>query len=118
MSSTRRLTGVVGRWSAGHPWTVIAAWLGCVVVLLVTDHLVGTFQLPSSQNSAGELADLALPDTAFPHLSLVRQMDLERVLAEALADRGVEVERGTELAGVRDGPVGVRAVLRSECARW
>ena len=33
---------------------MIAAWLGCVVVLLVTGHLVGTFQLPSSQNSAGE----------------------------------------------------------------
>ena len=42
--------------------------------------------------------DLALPDTAFPHLSLVRQMDVERVLAQALADRGVEVERDTELA--------------------
>jgi 2-polyprenyl-6-methoxyphenol hydroxylase-like FAD-dependent oxidoreductase len=59
------------------------------------------------------LSDLALPDTAFPHLSLIRQMDVERVLAEALADRGVEVERGTELAAVRDGPAGVRADLRS-----
>ena len=29
--------------------------------------------------------DLALPDTAFPHLTLVRQMDVERVLADALA---------------------------------
>ena len=59
------------------------------------------------------LADLALPDTAFPHLSLIRQMDVETVLAQALADRGIEVERGTELAGVHDGPEGVRAVLRS-----
>ena len=57
--------------------------------------------------------DLALPDTAFPHLSLVRQMDVERVLAQALADRGVEVERGTELVSVREEPGGVRAVLRS-----
>jgi 2-polyprenyl-6-methoxyphenol hydroxylase-like FAD-dependent oxidoreductase len=56
---------------------------------------------------------LALPDTAFPHLSLVRQMDVERVLAQALADRGVKVERGTELASVREEPGGVRAVLRS-----
>jgi 2-polyprenyl-6-methoxyphenol hydroxylase-like FAD-dependent oxidoreductase len=32
--------------------------------------------------------DLALPDTAFPHLTLVRQMDVERVLADALAGRG------------------------------
>jgi 2-polyprenyl-6-methoxyphenol hydroxylase-like FAD-dependent oxidoreductase len=59
------------------------------------------------------LGGLALPDTAFPHLSLVRQMDVERVLAQALADRGVQVERGTELAGVHDEPGGVRAVLRS-----
>jgi 2-polyprenyl-6-methoxyphenol hydroxylase-like FAD-dependent oxidoreductase len=58
-------------------------------------------------------ADLALPDTAFPHLTLVRQMDVETVLAAALADRGVEVERGTELLEVCEGPEGVRAVLRS-----
>jgi 2-polyprenyl-6-methoxyphenol hydroxylase-like FAD-dependent oxidoreductase len=60
-----------------------------------------------------EFADLALPDTAFPHLTLIRQMDVEAVLARALADRGVEVERGIELAEVRDGPDDVRAVLRS-----
>ncbi len=40
-------------------------------------------------------------------------MDVEHVLAAALAERGVEVERGTELVRVRDGPGGVRAVLRS-----
>jgi len=57
--------------------------------------------------------DLALPDTAFPHLSLIRQMDVEAVLAQALADRGVDVERGTELAAVRDGPDGARVVLQS-----
>ncbi len=59
------------------------------------------------------LADLALPDTAFPHLSLIRQMDVERVLAAALADRGIEVERGTELVSARDEPSCVRALLRS-----
>jgi 2-polyprenyl-6-methoxyphenol hydroxylase-like FAD-dependent oxidoreductase len=62
------------------------------------------------------LADLALPDTAFPHLSLVRQMDVETVLARALADRGVEVERGTELLEVHDGPDAARAVLRARRA--
>jgi FAD binding domain len=36
-----------------------------------------------------------------------------RALAEALTDRGVQVERGTELVSVRDGPGGVRAVLWS-----
>ena len=54
MASARHLTGAAGRWSATHPWTAILAWLGCVAALLVTGHLAGTFQLPSSQNSSGE----------------------------------------------------------------
>jgi len=48
------LTGAAGRWSATHPWTAILAWLGCVVALLVTGHLVGTSQLPQSATSSGE----------------------------------------------------------------
>ena len=44
---------------------------------------------------------------------LVVEFRLEQVLAEALADRGVEVERGTELVSVRDGPSRARAILRS-----
>lgn len=59
------------------------------------------------------LAELALPDTAFPHLSLVRQLDVEKVLAQALADRGVGVERDTELIEVVDGEISARAALRS-----
>ena len=59
------------------------------------------------------LGDLALPDTAFPHLTLIRQADAETVLARALADRGVEVQHGTELVMVRQGSGAVRAVLRS-----
>lgn len=59
------------------------------------------------------LGELALPDTAFPHLSLVRQTDVERVLTRALADRGVTVERGTELVTARDEGHSARAVLRS-----
>lgn len=59
------------------------------------------------------LADFALPETAFPHLSLVRQTDVEDVLTQALADRGVRVERGTELITVRDDGHNASAVLRS-----
>jgi 2-polyprenyl-6-methoxyphenol hydroxylase-like FAD-dependent oxidoreductase len=59
------------------------------------------------------LADLALPDTAFPHLSLVRQMDVERVLVRALAARGVLVERATELVEARDEGDHARVTLRS-----
>jgi len=60
------------------------------------------------------LADLALPDTPFPHLSLVRQMDVETALAQALAERGIEVERGVELVGVRDGVDHAVAALRTK----
>ncbi len=59
------------------------------------------------------LGGLSLPDTAFPHVALIRQADVERVLAKALAARGVEIEHGTELTAVGDGPDRARAVLRS-----
>ncbi|CAM5448382.1 putative aromatic compound monooxygenase YhjG [Streptomyces afghaniensis 772] [Streptomyces afghaniensis] len=59
------------------------------------------------------LAGFALPETAFPHLSLVRQTDVEDVLTRALAERGVRVERGTELLAARDGGRNASAVLRS-----
>jgi len=59
------------------------------------------------------LAGFALPDTAFPHLTLVRQTDIEDVLDRALAARGVVVERGTELVDLEHGPSGVRATIRS-----
>ena len=88
--------------------------LGVTQALLARSDIkpVADLQL-GTRVSRVTLAGLPLPDTAFPHLSLVRQMDVEQVLAAALAERGVEVERGTELVRVRDGPGGVRAVLRS-----
>ncbi len=59
------------------------------------------------------LGEFALPDTAFPYLTLVRQTDVETVLAQALAERGVQVERGTELIEIRDGVSFAKASLRS-----
>lgn len=50
-----------------------------------------------SRTVRAQLADVALGDTAYPHLTLVRQMDVEEALTDALRARGVEVERGTEL---------------------
>lgn len=44
----------------------------------------------------------------------MRQTDVEKVLAQALADRGVTVERGTELVTARDERYSARAVLRSQ----
>jgi 2-polyprenyl-6-methoxyphenol hydroxylase-like FAD-dependent oxidoreductase len=62
------------------------------------------------------LSDVALAGTAFPHLSVLRQMDVETVLAGALAERGVRVERGVEFVDARSGPGLVQAVLRSSGA--
>jgi 2-polyprenyl-6-methoxyphenol hydroxylase-like FAD-dependent oxidoreductase len=59
------------------------------------------------------LAELAVRDTAFPHLTLVRQAQVEAVLAAALAECGVLVEPGTELVAVEDGPDDCAATLRS-----
>jgi 2-polyprenyl-6-methoxyphenol hydroxylase-like FAD-dependent oxidoreductase len=57
---------------------------------------------------------LSLPDTCFPPLTLLRQTDVERVLGQALAGRGVRVERGTELVDLAGDGAGTRVVLRSE----
>ena len=59
------------------------------------------------------LGGLRLPDTAYPHLTLLRQLDVETALDRALAQRGVPVERGTELVGMEeDRSSGAWAVLR------
>jgi 2-polyprenyl-6-methoxyphenol hydroxylase-like FAD-dependent oxidoreductase len=50
---------------------------------------------------AVRLAGFDLPETAYPHLSLLRQADVEAVLGAALGARGVPVQRGTELVGSR-----------------
>ena len=69
---------------------------------------------------AARLGHADLPDTAFPHLTLVRQADVEEVLWQALKARGVAVEWGVEFRrlhvehGVADAPdaeVPVRAEL-------
>ena len=54
MGSSGRLTGAAGRWSASHPWIAIGAWVGCVVILLVTGHVAGTRELLSTQESVGQ----------------------------------------------------------------
>ena len=88
--------------------------LGVTQALLARADIAPTVDLQlGSRMVRVTLADLALPDTAFPHLSLIRQADVERVLTKALADRGIRVEHGTELTGVRGGSGSVRSTLRS-----
>lgn len=68
-----------------------------------------------SREVSAQLADVALPDTAFPHLTMLRQMDVEEVLAGALEQRGVVLERGTELVRAVQGYDGGSTVtLRSD----
>jgi 2-polyprenyl-6-methoxyphenol hydroxylase-like FAD-dependent oxidoreductase len=59
------------------------------------------------------LSELDLPDTAFPHLTMLRQADAEAVLAHRLSRLGVQVEYGTELVAVRPAAGGPGAVLRT-----
>lgn len=58
------------------------------------------------------LGPLALADTAYPHLLFATQATVESVLGDALAARGVEVERGCELVGADLGHDEFRARLR------
>jgi 2-polyprenyl-6-methoxyphenol hydroxylase-like FAD-dependent oxidoreductase len=85
----------------------------------VTDTLLaGGDPRPRAQLHLGrhvvpvQLAGLDLPDTAFPHLLMVRQAHVEAVLARALACRGVDVERGTALEAFTDEGGRVTAKLR------
>ncbi len=59
------------------------------------------------------LHDLDLPGSPFPHMVLIRQTDVETVLWQALTERGVQVERGVELVGLRDGVDEARVELRT-----
>lgn len=51
-----------------------------------------------------------LPDTAFPHLTLVRQADVEEVLWQALQDSGVVVDWGVEFRGLHQDNGGLQAL--------
>jgi 2-polyprenyl-6-methoxyphenol hydroxylase-like FAD-dependent oxidoreductase/nucleotide-binding universal stress UspA family protein len=59
------------------------------------------------------LDGLDLPDTAFPHLLLIRQADVEAVLSDALTSHGVEIERGHEVVCVEPSVDGVQVLVRA-----
>lgn len=73
----------------------------------VTDLLLGrgdpaaSIQLHlGSRLARVHTADLDLSATEFPHLLLIRQAAVESVLSQAVAERGIVVERGCELTGL------------------
>lgn len=59
------------------------------------------------------LGEAAMRTTPYPHLTMVRQADVEEVLHDALSRRGVEVEWGTELEAVAVADERTRATLAS-----
>jgi 2-polyprenyl-6-methoxyphenol hydroxylase-like FAD-dependent oxidoreductase len=86
-----------------HPRTMeVLRPMGVTDALLVRGdrHPTVTLHLGRHVVPAG-LADLDLPDTAFPHLLLVRQADVEAVLLDAAIARGLHVEWGTTLESCR-----------------
>ncbi len=90
--------------------------LGVVEDLLAKADIAPSVRLHlGSRVVAARLDGLVLPDTAFAHLTLLRQLDVEAVLSRALAGRGVDVQRGVELVRLRVDPTddGPRATLRS-----
>ncbi len=85
-----------------HPRTLeVLRPLGVVDALLASADTAPRALLRLGHRSVPvTLDDLAIDDTSFNHLSLLRQTDVETALADALAKRGVEVERGMELVAL------------------
>jgi 2-polyprenyl-6-methoxyphenol hydroxylase-like FAD-dependent oxidoreductase len=63
------------------------------------------------------LFDVGLEDTAYPFLLFISQAEIEAVLDEHLADRGIQVERGVELAAVATNEQHVTCTLRRQDGR-
>jgi 2-polyprenyl-6-methoxyphenol hydroxylase-like FAD-dependent oxidoreductase len=96
-----------------HPRTLeVLRPLGVTDALLAAGDVSPSVRLHlGSRVVPVRLAELDLPDTAFPHLLLIRQADVETVLDHALAGHGVRVERGTRLVDVHRQAGGCVAVL-------
>jgi 2-polyprenyl-6-methoxyphenol hydroxylase-like FAD-dependent oxidoreductase len=61
--------------------------------------------------------DLSRANHRYPFMLIHSQAESEAALADALAERGVEVERGVMFARVEDTPKGLRAALRHRDGR-
>lgn len=87
--------------------------LGVVDAILATANIAPSAQLHAANRAAAiSLDNFALTDTAYPHVTLARQADIEHVLAAALAERGIAVERGTELVALDATSEHPRATVR------
>jgi 2-polyprenyl-6-methoxyphenol hydroxylase-like FAD-dependent oxidoreductase len=98
-----------------HPRTLeVLRPLGVTEALLAHADIAPQVRLRlGSRGIDIRMGGLALPDTAFPDLSLIRQMDVETALLDALREQGIAVERGVELVDVYDPGDSARVTLRS-----
>jgi 2-polyprenyl-6-methoxyphenol hydroxylase-like FAD-dependent oxidoreductase len=96
-----------------HPRTLeVLRPLGVTDALLARANTAPEVSLGiGSRRVRVRLDRLSIPGTAFPHLTLIRQTDVEAVLLNALAARGITVERGRTVTGVHDEGTQVRASL-------
>ncbi|MGH9212002.1 MAG: FAD-dependent monooxygenase [Acidimicrobiales bacterium] len=69
------------------------------------------------RTSEAPLFDIGVDDTAYPFLLFLSQADSEAILNEHLAQHGVAVGRGVELADLGQGPDDVTATLRHHDGR-
>jgi 2-polyprenyl-6-methoxyphenol hydroxylase-like FAD-dependent oxidoreductase len=98
-----------------HPRTLeVLRPLGVTEELMARSPAAGSACLHLGGRSlAVGTGELALPGTPFPPLTLLRQMDVEEVLGQALAERGIAVERGIELVDLTEDGGAARVALRS-----
>ena len=85
--------------------------LGVAAALVGRGNTTGSVHL----HSGGRTVKVALPTsgmrgTAYPHLLMIPQWEVEAVLEEHLAARGVPVERGTELVSYSRQDGGIECV--------
>ena len=99
-----------------HPRTLeVLRPLGVTDALLDRGDIAPSVRLHlGDREIPAKLGDFALDGTAFPYLVFEAQAAVEAVLSDALAARGVEVERGAEFVGLHDERDGV--VARVRCA--
>ena len=110
-----------------HPRTLeVLRPLGVTDALLASGDVAPPVNLHLGRREIPiRLGNFDLPDTAFPALLFQRQAVVEAILSEALADRGIEIDRGVELVDVRCGVHDAELLLRraggvepARCRTW
>ncbi|MGW8378415.1 FAD-dependent monooxygenase [Streptomyces sp. ODS28] len=98
-----------------HPGTLEALRpLQVTRQLLSRAHTVPAIHLHTGSHMVPlRLAALAVPGASLPAPVLLHQADVEAVLGTALEERGVRIERNTELVELSQTHDGVQALLRS-----